>query len=205
MQAFLSQFTYVGIVLALLARGVGVPLPEDLPLLVGGSLCAKGVCRLDYLLPLAFVTVLCSDAISYGLGRRFGHHVTKLPLVRHALTEQRLRKLECAYHADGKKTLFCARFMPAIRTPFFFAAGTVRLPFWTFLAVDTGGALLSVPLLVILGWAFAAHLSELIEFARTARYLLLGVAVLFVTTFFWVRHRRHHRKDVSDTEDGLSE
>ncbi len=43
---FLLNFVYPGIALALIGRGVGVPIPEDIPLLTDGVLCAGGICEL---------------------------------------------------------------------------------------------------------------------------------------------------------------
>ncbi len=39
----LDKFTYLGIVAILSAAGLGVPVSEDLTLLIGGGLAAKGV------------------------------------------------------------------------------------------------------------------------------------------------------------------
>src|SRR2546430_1791193 len=38
-KAFLTHFTYVALVLVLCAAGMGVPIPEDVPLIFSGYLC----------------------------------------------------------------------------------------------------------------------------------------------------------------------
>src|SRR5579862_5250740 len=40
-QKFLAHFTYVALILILFATGMGVPLPEDIPLITSGYLCNK--------------------------------------------------------------------------------------------------------------------------------------------------------------------
>lgn len=198
------QFTYAGIVLALLLRGIGVPLPEDIPLLIGGALCAQGVVEPAVLLPVIFVVVLVSDSISYGLGRRFGHHIPRVPLLGRMLTERRLNRVEEAYHAHGKKTIFVSRFIPALRTPFFFAAGAVRIPFWRFLLVDAAAALLSVSLLVGLGWAFAHNLEEVMAAVAQGKWILLAALAVLVVAVVMVRRHRRRRAQADPDGDGMS-
>lgn len=192
----MAQFTYVGIAVALLARGIGLPLPEDLPLLVAGALCATGTCEPARMLPMVFGLVLISDSVSYGLGRRFGHHLPRVPLLGRMLTEERMTRVEDVYHTHGKKTLFVSRFLPALRTPFFFVAGTVRIPYWKFLLVDTAAALISVPLLVGLGWTFAQQLPKVIDYLQTAKSVFWGILLILVAVAaLWELHRLHRRRN----------
>lgn len=178
-----------------------MPLPEDLPLLFAGALCARGVCEPAAMLPMVLGVVLVSDTISYCLGRRFGHHLPRVPLLGRMLTEERLTRVEEAYHAHGKKTIFVSRFMPALRTPFFFAAGAVRIPYWRFILVDAIAAVFSVSLLVALGWAFAQHLPAVIEYVRRAKWVMWGVlGVILLALILWEwRHVRQRKRPRQET------
>ena len=40
---FLSNFTYMAMVAVLIAAGLGVPISEDLTLLLGGGLATRGI------------------------------------------------------------------------------------------------------------------------------------------------------------------
>ena len=42
---FIEQFTYVGIFLVLFLGGLGVPIPEELPVLAAGALAHEGYMR----------------------------------------------------------------------------------------------------------------------------------------------------------------
>ena len=47
--SFLAKFTYLAIVGVLSAAGLGVPISEDLTLLLGGGLAAQGVTFRDHM------------------------------------------------------------------------------------------------------------------------------------------------------------
>ena len=182
-QQIILHLPYLGVVLIIVAGGFGVPIPEDLPLLVGGYLCGLGVADITIMLPVSFVTVLGADLLVYFLGRRYGHHVPRLPLLRRYLSQERLAKAEVSFHKHGGKTLFLARFMPGLRTPIYFSAGAFKIPFWKMLAFDGSAALLSVPACVLLAWHFAPIVGwDTVRGWSFTTQVLLAVAVaVFVT------------------------
>ena len=73
---------YIRIALALIGRGVGVPIPEDIPLLTAGYLCAVNVCEIKWIVPLAWVSVIMADILSFSAGRFFRWHLSKHSLLR---------------------------------------------------------------------------------------------------------------------------
>ena len=154
-QQFIENLPYLGVVLILAISGFGAPIPEDLPLLLGGYLCGIGKADIRIMLPVTFIAVLGADLMVYYMGRRYGHHVPRLPLLKKYLSESRLNKAELSFHRHGGKTLFIARFMPGMRAPIYFSAGAFKIPFWKMLAFDGLAAVLSVPLWVLAAWYFA--------------------------------------------------
>jgi len=147
MEEWLFQFADQGALLAylsifgvLLISGFGLPLPEDIPLIVGGYLAGIGVVNPWIMIPGTFIAIVGSDGIVYFLGRRYGHHVPRLPVLRRFLTEARLAKTEAALHKHGGKFIFMARFLPGVRTPAFFTAGGFKMPYWKFLLFDGSAA-----------------------------------------------------------------
>ncbi len=194
MSDFFVQFTYIAVFIAIIARGFGIPLPEDIPLLMSGYLVARELCSLHFLGPIAFVAVLVADSISYAIGWRFGHHVPRIPLIRHILTEQRLKQAEHTYHRHGKKTICVARFMPGVRSPIFFVAGAFRIPFGNFLLIDGITAIFSVSFLIFLGWFFASSIEWIQEVVKDMR-IIFGVGVIAVVAFaVFIRKRRRNKQ-----------
>jgi membrane protein DedA with SNARE-associated domain len=214
MLPFLVHFSYLAIAAWLLLSGFGLPFPEDVPLLLAGAMCSEDAAaaitkyydptgahqiimvpaKLWIMLPLCFLCILGADCILYWLGRRYGHHVPRFKLLRHYLTPQRLAAAEKRFHGHSGKTMFLARFMPGLRTPIFFTAGTFKVPFWKMVVCDGSAATLSVPLLILLGWKFADHLARLKERTREAQYLIAALVILAVLAVVVYRLIRRKRK-----------
>ncbi|MCC7205121.1 MAG: DedA family protein [Phycisphaeraceae bacterium] len=200
MEQFLTHFSYAGILLVLLISGLGVPLPEDLPLLIAGALCAQGVASLELMLPLVFAAVVGADLMIYYLGRRFGRHVPKMPMFRRFLDEAHLQKADRAFEKHGGKTLLIARFLPGVRTAVFFSAGACRIPLWKMLVFDGGAAMVSVPLLVMLGYFFGSNLDTVRDWVHDSQVVLvLGVGLLVVVygIYHWRKHVRAKAQTLS--------
>jgi membrane protein DedA with SNARE-associated domain len=202
MHEFLTHFSYVGVAAVLLALGFGFPLPEDIPLLTGGYLCGIGHTHIEIMMPVCLAAVLGADAILYYLGRRYGHHVPRLPVLRRYLTESRLAKAERTFHDHGGKALFVARFLPGVRSACFFTAGTFKIPFWKFMVYDGSAALISVPTLVWLGWLGGRYfgMEQVKKWAAEGQFAVIsGIVVVIVLFIAWkiVRARRRMSKVAS--------
>ena len=81
-EQIIETLPYLGVVMILVASGFGLPIPEDVPLLLGGYLCGVGQADIQLMVPVAFFAVVGADLIVFGLGRRYGHHVPRLPILR---------------------------------------------------------------------------------------------------------------------------
>ncbi len=188
MHAFLVNFTYFGLVVALLGTGMGLPIPEDVTLLAAGYLCGQGVIRLHVAIPLAVAAVLASDGVLYYLGRRHGRHLDKLPLHRLGVRQDRLDRAMHALQRHGGKTLFLARFLPGVRAAVYVAAGVCRVPFWKLIVFDGAAAMMTVPALLLLGWWFAGSHDAVQHHVRLVQVTLI-VAVIAALSGY-VAYRR---------------
>jgi membrane protein DedA with SNARE-associated domain len=158
---FLSKFTYLAIVGVLTAAGVGAPVSEDLVLLLSGALAAKGVTRFWPTLAAGFVGVLIGDGLIHRWGAKLGPKAYSSRLVQRLLSPQRQAQVRDHYARHGMLTVVVGRHTPGLRTAIFFLAGASGLPRWKFLLADAVSAAFTVPVVVTLGYQFAAHLDEL--------------------------------------------
>lgn len=194
--AFTNHAGWIGVYLAvvgiLLASGFGLPVPEDIPLLVGGMLCGLGHANIYIMTPLAFMAVLSADLTVFLLGRKYGHYVPRLPIIRRYLTTQRLAWAEQKFIRHGGKTLFVARFLPGVRSAIYFSAGTFKTPTWKILAFDGAAALLSVPVLLLLGYFGAKHFDKVSRFVEQTQIgLMLAIVAAVALLVVWrIRRRR---------------
>ena len=167
----------------IILSGFGAPIPEDLPIMAAGYFCGKEdpITSVYIMLPLLFVAIIGADGIVFFLGRKYGHHVPKLPLFRRFLTEQRLKKTEAMLNKHGGKFIFVARFLPGMRAPAFFTAGIFKLPYWKFLLFDGTAALLSVPFFFFIAYALAEEFDHAKKLAFEYQiFALIAIVVIVV-------------------------
>lgn len=185
---------YLGIFLILLACGLGLPLPEDVPLLFSGFLVHKDVAHLALMIPVTMAGVLGGDCVLFSLGRRFGHHIVEHRLFRRVVNPPRLLMAEQLFQRHGIKIVFIGRFLPGLRPMIFMAAGILRVPFSTFLAVNGFAACISVPTLVVLGKFFGHNLDKITSDVRTVtHFIVLAILIGLLVTVGVYLHRRQKR------------
>lgn len=184
---------YIVVLGLILLSGFGLPIPEDIPLILAGYLGYHGYADPWVLFPLTFLAIVGADVMVFVLGRRYGHHIPKLPLMRRFLTEKRLAKAERLLHDHGGKFMFVARFLPGLRAPAIFTAGNFKIPYWKFLLYDGGAAMLSVPLILGLAYYFADSLEHVRVWIANGEKGVIGVIVLSVVVLVvakrWVNRR----------------
>ncbi len=180
---------YAILCLLLVAAGFGLPVPEEVTLLLGGYTAGQGHLNLPLLIFVLIIAVSATDWIAYLFGRRYGHHVSRMPVMKLLLSPKRLARAEAAFAKHGGKTVFFARFIPGFRTTVFFTAGTFKVPMWKFIAFDISGACVNVPIMTILGYVLsdqfsAAALEENTVEVRNIVLMALTTIVLAVVLYF---------------------
>jgi membrane protein DedA with SNARE-associated domain len=204
---WLPHASYVGILLALLAAGFGVPIPEDIPLLTAGYLCHLGNATLVIMLPLTLIGVLGCDVILYRMGRRLGDHVLEHRWTRRLFRRATLVTAKARFRRHGAKIIFVGRFMPGARAVIFVSAGIVGIPWWKFVAVDGVAALISVPTLVFFGWYFGEKSQAILARVRHAEYyitagIILITVVAIATESYLGRRRKARELAAQESADG---
>jgi membrane protein DedA with SNARE-associated domain len=139
------------------------------------------------------VGVMVGDSIMYFLGRRWGSHVLEHRLSRKLLTVERQQAIAGYFDRYGAGIIFGARFLPGIRAALFLSAGTMRVSFWTFFAMDGAAALLSVPLSFWLAYFFTDKLRELLDLQEHVHFWAMGLLgagllVWLVLHRVWAQH-----------------
>lgn len=188
--ALIAYSPYVGILAALFMGSLGVPIPEELPVITAGVLASQEVVYWWLALPLCFIGVLSGDIILYWLGHHFGDHVLDLRPVRFILDPARRNRLTAAYRKNGLLIVFAARHVMGFRAAAFLTAGIAHIPFWKFLAVDAMAAAYAVPLGFGLAYLFADRVQELMANVHRVDLwivvvVLVGLVVWFGYTTWW--------------------
>ena len=137
MEDFIDSWGYLGVFVGILATGLGFPMPEELPIVLGGAMANSGKVYTWMMLPVCIVGVIIGDSFLYLIGRFWGTKLVELPFIRkNLLTPERLAKISENFKEYGVKILLFARLTPGIRAPIFLTAGITKLPITYFLLAD---------------------------------------------------------------------
>jgi len=198
LQELLQRFTYLGILVALLLGSVGVPIPEEMPIVAAGILSHEGLARWWLALPVCVLGVLAGDVVLYWAGRRWGERLLRWRVVRYVLTRARADWLKAAYREHAMKTVAMARHVTGLRAAAFLTAGIARVPFWKFILADAAAAAVTVPLAFGLAYFFTHQINAILaDVHRVERWLALAglVAVAGVLVVYSARGNRRVPKN----------
>jgi membrane protein DedA with SNARE-associated domain len=183
----------------LLLCGLGLPIPEDLVLIVAGALGELDGRFWIKVSIVMYVGVICGDSMIFFAGRHLGTRLLASSWLQRILPPLKQIKVERMMERYGAMALFFGRFLPGLRAPIFFTAGSMRVSFLKFLCLDSLAAVVSVPIFVWVGhwlWSkFSEDLEQLNEtLERTHSYSLwfaLAMALIGAgSVWMWSRKRR---------------
>jgi len=182
----------------LFSAGLGVPLPEDIPLIASGILIFHHQMSVFVAAPLAWLGIISGDCVLYALGWHFGEKISNLPVIGRHVTLARLQRAERLFLQYGSFMVFLGRMFMGIRGAMVVAAGTSRFKFFKFILADGLGAICSGGLFMGLGYWGGEYGPAMVERVRTVKNTMwisaAVIAVLLVIFFFW-RDRRVRKRN----------
>lgn len=200
------HISYLGIIVVLILTGLGLPIPEEVPIIAAGIASSVGTLSPWWAFIACLVGALAGDSVIYAIGYHFGHSlVTRHPRFAHMLHAEREEKIEKMIRKHELKVFFLSRFMVGIRAPVYLTAGILRIPFRRFILIDTFCATAVVGLFFGLSYAYGDQLTGLIrrsEIGFTVA-VIIGVGTL-VCYFLWKRWRAK-RIALAETESAADE
>jgi len=189
-ESILSHFGHFAVFGALVAAGLGVPIPEELTQLTAGVLAHEGILDLRIAIPVAWLGIVAGDTILFALAQRHGERLLGTRAARRVLTTERRALLERHFARHAFLTVAIARHTGGVRFPAFVFAATHGVRLATFVLADALSALVSVPLVVGAGYLFWHHLAEAKRGVRIVELSILAAVALGVSVVVLVRRRR---------------
>ena len=193
-----TTFTYLGIFVVLLLGSLGVPIPEEMPIIAAAVLSHEGIVRGGVCCPSARWRVLSGDLVLYWVDRHWDEQVFNWRVVRLLLSPARGQWLKAAYPRHALKTVVTVRHVMGLSAAAFLTAGSGSVPFWKFVLAAAGAALFSVPLVFGLAYFFTDQIQAIMaDVHRAERWLgLAGLLVLAAMPVVgvWRWHRRVGKK-----------
>jgi len=191
LDTFIAKFGYFGIMLILILGGLGLPVPEEAPIILAAVLSRKGAMWWPTAFAACLVGVIVGDFVVYFLGYFYGEKVMSLPLTRKFLTKARETQIQGYFHRHGIKILILGRFAVGFRTAAYLTAGILKLPALKLFLTDLCAATFSTTLMFGLGYVFARQIEDGIKEVQhwVAVIVAVGVAAWLLHRFYRARKR----------------
>lgn len=211
--ALIEQYGYWIIFLGVLADTLGLPVPGEVVLLIGGSLVFAHKLNLGLVLVLAVAAALTGDSLLYWLGRKINER-----------RERRLIALYCrwsyctigsaychnaarSYVANFReRILLVAKFILGVRQFIPPVAGMARVSFLPFVMLDGLGSLAWAGTFAAVGYLLHEQLAAVISrIERLGTMFSLLIVSLIFLFFFWKAFKVWRSGNVSPNEIENSE
>lgn len=186
----------------LLGSAFGLPVPEDLSLIIAGILVASENAELWIMALTCYLGIIAGDLIIYRLGWMTGPRILRKRWVKRYMTASKLQALRANLERRTFVTIFIARHLFYLRTITFLVCGAVRVSFTRFLIADAIAALITTPLMLGIGYLFGQHYDHILAIIKQIKIFLVlgGVGVAIYLYFRFRKKVESHAEDVQDEE-----
>lgn len=169
------------------AAFVGLVLPGEVAVLLGGVVASRGQASLPVMLAVAAVAAIAGDSVGYEIGRRYGPRILAWPPFQRRFSAQ-VAKASAYLEERGGRAVFLGRWTSLLRALVPGLAGMARMPYGRFLAFNVVGGAAWASTFVLAGYVAGASWRRVEQVAGRASLLLLALIVLAVVVR-WVTRR----------------
>lgn len=189
----------VAVVFGLLfACGLGLPLPEDIPLIVAGAFLITDDPRTWIIVGAAcWLGIIGGDIVLYMLGHKYGMNITKVPFIGKHVTAERIAHVEKLFERYGVMVVAVGRLFAGIRGAMVVTAGTIRYNFLKFIIADGIAAFFSGGLFILLGHWIGRNLNDE-KIKEFKHWFIAGAVVLVCGVLAWVIWKRRTHSSISE-------
>lgn len=186
-----SGFTiYIILSLALLGGAIGLPIPEDLPLLIGGIFLHQGKVKGGAIFLVCYLSVVLGDLLIYYIGRRFGPGLFERPWFQKRFSRRKIKLAKLNLEKRSLLTIFIARHLFYLRSLTFLTCGAVRMRPKVFFLADSFAALISTTLMLGLGYLASNHYEKVLRGISTFKDWSLIIGVIAIAGYLLYRKRK---------------
>ena len=193
---WMHEAGYPVLFVLLFSCGVGLPLPEDVPLLFAGYFVATGEMSLVPAAVTAWLGILGGDCVLYSIGRRYGMGIQSVPVIGRHIRRDQIQRMHDYFERYGVWVVAVGRLFAGVRGAMVLVAGTIRFTFSHFIIADGLAAIFSGGIFLGLGYYAGRKFGDLNEvhheIERYSMRVLLGLVVVaaVVAAVVWWRKRR---------------
>jgi membrane protein DedA with SNARE-associated domain len=192
-----EHWGYGAIALIVLLGNIGVPVPEETILALGGYLAWQGQLRISLVLAVGIVSAVTGDSLGYWVGQRRGPKAIERYARRWVGGPSLLERTRALVRRRGMLAVFVARFVPGLRFMAGPLAGATGMRFGAFAIANVLGAVVYVPLVTAAGWGVGYGLGDYLARLRHVigrlEHVVLAAVVLGIIATLGLRAVRASR------------
>lgn len=183
------------------AAFLGLLVPGETAVLVGGVVAERGEVSLPILVAAVWAAAFAGDLTAFLLGRRLGRPFLRRNASRLHIRVEHLNRVDDLFTHHGGKTIILGRFLGVLRAFTSFAAGASGMSLRRFVPYSLGAALAWTLVFTLLGYAF----SRSINTVGSVVTQLTIAAALIAAAAAWIRRSRllraHYANELVDAAD----
>ena len=202
--AFITAGYFIIAAGVLLERSVfiGLVVPGDIILALGGVYASRGNLSLTLVIVVGTMAAITGESIGFYLGRKYGDRfIRRVPLIGGWLSE-RLHDSEEYFQKHGGITVAVGRYATAAGAFIPFTAGASKMSYRTFILFDAPAIAIWATGISIFGYFFGNHLAFVDKVLSRFGYIMLTLLVLFFGGRFAWRKWQEHRGSKAGASKG---
>ena len=181
---------------ALVAAGLGIPIPEDLPLLASGTMLHRGVIPLIPTVIVCGAGILIGDSIIFLTASKYGEAALDKRFFAKILPPKRRERMQRFLDKWGGPSVFIARHLAGFRAAVFALSGINGMPYSRFILFDALGMCISAPIMMGIGYFFSSQLEVMRTRIAHGEKIAFALIAIVLSIYFTVHF--HHLKKRSD-------
>jgi membrane protein DedA with SNARE-associated domain/membrane-associated phospholipid phosphatase len=173
-----SAYLVIAVLAALeTAAFVGLFVPGELGMLIGGYIASEGHAALVPMMVFAAFGAIVGDNLGYQLGRRLGPSMKRSRLGRR-VGDERWARAEQYLARRGGRAVFFGRFVGVLRALVPALAGASHMPYRRFVVGSALGAIIWAPTIIYAGYLAGSSYRRIERFAGRAGLVVLGLILM---------------------------
>jgi len=201
LRAFVADYGYWAVAVALLCESAGIPFPGEITLLLASFLAYR-----EHQLHLGWIIVVATCAATLGgnLGYAFGYYGGRPLLDRYQsvfrIPPATIKRGEEMFARYGAAAIFFARFIFGLRVFAGPLAGVLHMRWRSFAIFNFLGAAVWVTFIASAGYLFGQHWRTLLRTMQRFNIAVLIVAGAVILVLWWIRRQTPpENKSVQDS------
>ena len=170
--------------------GVGLIVPGETVMLLGGAVAGQGAISIYLLLAIAWFSAWAGDTASFFIGRRLGREFVLRRGPSLGISNQRFHQVEQYFSRHGGKTILVGRFISLVRALAPFVAGSSGMRYRAFVPYSILGCGLWSAAHILIGYFFSRSIDTAAKYAGRGAFLLATLIVVGVGIYLSVRYLR---------------